>query len=102
MGMDPLTLALIATAGTAGASLYSANQQAHAQREASAEAKKAALATEQQAQQAANRENQKAPDAEALLKAAQGKAGASGTMLTGPQGVDPTALALGKNTLLGQ
>jgi hypothetical protein len=27
--------------------------------------------------------------------------GASGTMLTGPQGIDPQQLALGKNTLLG-
>jgi hypothetical protein len=30
-----------------------------------------------------------------------GKAGQSGTMLTGPQGVDPTQLTLGKQTLLG-
>jgi len=27
--------------------------------------------------------------------------GQSGTMLTGPQGIDPQQLALGKNTLLG-
>ena len=30
-----------------------------------------------------------------------GKAGASGTMLTGPGGIDPNALQLGKSTLLG-
>lgn len=96
------SIALAALAGSTAVGLYSANQQKKAGEQAASEAKKAALATEQQAQQATNRENQKAPDAEALLKAAQGKAGASGTMLTGPQGVDPTALALGKNTLLGQ
>lgn len=96
------TLAIAAIAGSTAANLYQANQQQHAQREAAAEAKKAATATEQQAQQAANRENQKAPDMEALLKANSGKGGASGTMLTGPAGIDPTALALGKSTLLGQ
>ena len=30
-----------------------------------------------------------------------GKAGQSGTMLTGPQGVDPSSLLLGKSSLLG-
>ena len=48
--------------------------------------------------------NQKKPDTMAILSAAQqaGKAGPSGTMLTGPMGVDPNALTLGKTTLLGQ
>jgi hypothetical protein len=30
-----------------------------------------------------------------------GKAGASGTMLTGPSGIDQNALGLGKKSLLG-
>jgi hypothetical protein len=39
----------------------------------------------------------------AILDAATqaGKGGASGTMLTGSQGIDPNLLSLGKNTLLG-
>lgn len=54
------------------------------------------------AQQAVNKANQKKPNAGALLAANQdGKAGQSGTMLTGPGGVDPSLLKLGKNTLLG-
>ena len=36
-----------------------------------------------------------------LPRCSQGKAGASGTMLTGPSGIDQDALSLGKNTLLG-
>jgi Flp pilus assembly protein TadB len=78
------------------------------------ESKRAAERARQQAQDNANRQaaqadqdmnraNQKKPDTSAILSAASqaGKAGASGTMLTGPQGVDPNALNLGKNTLLG-
>jgi hypothetical protein len=50
-----------------------------------------------------NRANQKRPDTTALLASASqaGKSGASGTMLTGPQGVDPSAMSLGRGTLLG-
>jgi len=55
------------------------------------------------ADEATNRANQKRPDTSAILGAAQqaGKAGASGTMLTGPTGIDPSTLQLGKSTLLG-
>jgi hypothetical protein len=49
----------------------------------------------------------KAPDQRALRQASGGNygaptPGATGTMLTGASGVDPSALNLGKNTLLGQ
>lgn len=56
------------------------------------------------AEMAANRANQKRPDTRSILDAARqaGKSGVSGTMLTGPAGVDPALLSLGKNTLLGQ
>ena len=66
-------------------------------------AKANALATAQQADEANNRANAKAPDSAATIAAAMlaGKAGQSGTMLTGPQGVDANSLTLGKNTLLG-
>jgi hypothetical protein len=58
---------------------------------------------EKAADEAANRANQKRANPMASLDAATqaGRAGASGTMLTGPQGVDPNLLSLGKNTLLG-
>lgn len=54
-------------------------------------------------QQNINRANQRRPDTQAAMEnaAMAGGAGGSGTMLTGPQGVDPNQLALGKNTLLG-
>jgi hypothetical protein len=55
------------------------------------------------AQQNINRANQKRPDTQAILADTQaaGAGGAGGTMLTGPQGIDPQQLALGRNTLLG-
>lgn len=54
--------------------------------------------------EAMNRANQKRPNTRGILEQAQqaGKSGASGTMLTGPQGVDTGSLQLGKATLLGQ
>ena len=50
-----------------------------------------------------NAANRRMPDMSSIMaNAAKGAAGGpSGTMLTGPGGVDPNALALGKNTLLG-
>lgn len=75
-------------------------QQRSAQRQALAQSQQAAAA----ADEANNKANQKRPDAAGALASAMlsGKGGASGTMLTGPSGVDPSALTLGKSTLLGQ
>lgn len=55
------------------------------------------------ADEATNRANQKTPNTRRLLSEAEqaGKAGVSGTMLTGPQGIDPSSLTLGRNSLLG-
>lgn len=94
----------VALVASTAYSIYSgeraASAQDKAQDQAKAQANKAAMA----ADEAANKANQKRPDTSAILSAAQaaGKAGASGTMLTGPSGVDPGALSLGKTTLLGQ
>jgi len=77
-----------------------ASQQAEkASQQAEANAKK----QEKAADEATNRANTKRADTGAALDSATqaGKAGASGTMLTGPQGIDPAALNLSKNTLLG-
>ena len=55
------------------------------------------------ADESMNRASQKRPTTARIVdEAAQaGKPGASGTMLTGPTGVDPSALQLGRSTLLG-
>ena len=55
------------------------------------------------AEESANKGNAKRPNSTAMMAATEqaAKAGASGTMLTGPQGVDPSTLSLSRNTLLG-
>lgn len=79
------------------------SDQADAAKKSMQQAQANADRTASQADQAFNQANQKKPDTSAILSAAQqsGKSGVSGTMLTGPQGVDPNTLTLGKSTLLG-
>lgn len=86
------------------------NKQLEAQREALANQKSAqatasaaALKQEKAAEEATNRSLSKSPNSSAILSAAEqtSKSGVSGTMLTGPTGVDPTSLTLEKKTLLG-
>jgi hypothetical protein len=81
----------------AGEAQLAQQKSAQAQNVAAAEAQAA------QSQQATNRANQQTPDTASIVGEAQmaAKGGASGTMLTGPMGVDPNKLSLGKNTLLG-
>ena len=59
--------------------------------------------TAAKADQAYNKANQKKPDTDRLYAANSNaaKGGVSGTMLTGPGGVDPSSLMLGRSTLLG-
>lgn len=89
--------------GMFGNSLVQGNvankRQQGAQDAATREAKK----TADLADQANNKANQKAPNVQGLLSnnAMQGRNGISGTMLTGPNGIDTSALKLGKTTLLG-
>jgi hypothetical protein len=89
---------------SAAYSIYSGERAAHAQRDAQNQALADANRQAAAADQAQNRANQKHPDTSAILSAAgqAGRAGESGTMLTGPAGVDASTLNLGKNTLLGQ
>lgn len=99
--------------------LEQADRLARQQLDAQARAQAASLAQAQRAQAESkalmdkqlkaadenmNRATQKRPNTARIVdEAAQaGKAGASGTMLTGPQGVDTASLQLGRNTLLGQ
>ena len=95
-------LAAAAVAGTAY-SIYAGERAAGAQKEAQKQAVQQAQKQEVAAEQAFNKANAKKPDLERLLsqndQAAQ--SGVGSTMLTGPAGVDPATLALGKSTLLG-
>jgi hypothetical protein len=94
--------AAIAAAGTAY-SAYSSNQAGMLQNRAMQQAQAAAKKNSMLADEANNQANAKSPDTSAILAAnlAAGKQGAAGTMLTGPGGIDPTQLTLGKSSLLG-
>lgn len=102
-GATTLVLAGAAVAGTAY-SIYNGEQQAKAQKKAQQQALTQANAQATAADQAMNKANQKRPDVTSILDAAaqSGRAGVSGTMLTGAQGVDPNNMSLGRSTLLGQ
>jgi hypothetical protein len=77
--------------------------QEKAARQAAFQAEESAKRQEKAADEAANRANTKRADSGAVVDAAAqaGRGGVSGTMLTGPQGVSPDALQLGRTTLLG-
>jgi len=81
----------------------SAQQGLAMQQKAQAEGVKQAEAQASMSQQAVNKANRASPDTQAIMSEAgqAAKGGGAGTMLTGPMGVDPNQLALGKNTLLG-
>ena len=94
-----VSAAFAAVAVSAGAAVDSAKRQDYAQRLNTGRAQEAAKAQDE----ANNKVNQKRPDTSALYSANQqsAKNGPSSTMLTGSSGVDPSALQLGKSTLLG-
>lgn len=106
-GISAVAWAGFAAASAVAYSAYSASQSAakanDTQQQAMQQAKtianqQATMQTEQ-----INRANAKSPDTGALLSANQqaAKGGISGTMLTGPAGVDQNTLSLGKTSLLG-
>lgn len=94
---EPLTTAALILGGTTAAtSIYQGEKARQAQHQAADQARA-------EADQAFNRANPKKPDAAQMLydnQRANG-GGAVSTMLTGPQGIDPGSLSLGKSTLLG-
>ena len=101
MGVE--TALLAATIGSAVASVYQGKKAEKAQENATNQATANAKATADAAAQANNKANQKQPDSGALLSAnlTAGQNGQISTMLTGPAGIDPNSLTLGKTTLLG-
>lgn len=80
------------------------DQQRKLSNQANDQAKAAAKASAAAADEANNKANAKSPNTSALMAANMlaAKGGQSGTMLTGPQGVDPGSLMLGKTSLLGK
>jgi uncharacterized protein HemX len=104
-----VTAAVAAVVGTTYA-VYSGEQAKDRQKDAMRQQEVAQTQQLTQAKEAAatsqqniNKANQRRPDTQAVMADAEMGAGGgqSGTMLTGPQGIDPQQLALGKNTLLG-
>ena len=71
------------------------------QESAQAQAVKAAEGQRKRSEMAINQANRQTPNVQGIMESASAMGGAGGTMLTGPTGVDPNALALGKSTLLG-
>ena len=73
------------------------------QQKAQTQAVNAAQGQRKQSEMAMNRANQQQPNVAGIMEAASAASsgGGAGTMLTGPTGVDPNSLALGKSSLLG-
>ena len=106
-GGASLALAMGAGAAAGDAMVDKPKQQAQdAAAESRTAAEQAVKSSERQADLAYNqvqRGQGKTPDVGSMLAGNRqaAKGGDSGTMLTGPGGVDPATLNLGKNTLLG-
>lgn len=98
-----ITAIAVASVVGAAASIHQGHQQKKQARFTASQAQANADRQAKAAEEATNKAEQKSANAFAFRdEAAQvGKAGVSGTMLTGAQGVDPNQLSLGKNTLLG-
>lgn len=90
---------LIGALVVAGSAASQADGARRAGNTAADNAKKQASDQEQQF----NKLNGKTPDSAAMMdqNTQAGKDGPSGALLTGPQGIDPSKLTLGRNTLLG-
>jgi hypothetical protein len=97
---DPVTLMM--GAGTLF-SAFNGMKQASTAEKANEQAQQNAQQAKTDSERAQNKADQKSPNVGAMLEANTGSARSTGagTMLTGPQGIDPDTLMLGKNTLLG-
>ena len=71
------------------------------QESAQTQAVNAAQGQRKKSEMAINQANRATPNVQGIMESASAMGGAGGTMLTGPTGVDPNALELGKSTLLG-
>ena len=100
---DPVTAMAIVGGLTAGVQYDQGEKARKAQQDANNQAKDAATKQAEMADQANNKANAKTPDLLGLSSqnTLDAKGGVGSTTLTGPQGVDPKSLLLGKTTLLG-
>lgn len=104
-----VTTAAAAVAGVLASGVAAAESKSSAirsrrrQQVAQEEAKAQAISQARKADEATAAANRKTPDVNSLLTAEQQKAltGSGSTLLTGPTGVDPANLKLGRKTLLG-
>lgn len=97
------TAATWAAIASAAVTAYSTDQSRKVGNSAQDQAKRQAESQQLAADEANNKANGKTPDVGALLSAnlLASKNGQAGTLLTGPGGVDPASLKLGKASLLG-
>lgn len=103
MGIDPISILAIGSLIGGGAALYSGQKQASATKEAMGMQQKQAQALAAEQERQTNKMRAKTPDIMGLQSLnKQAAATASATTLTGPQGVDPNLLMLGRSVLLGQ
>lgn len=104
MGISAATATMIALGVGTTASVGMGLMNMDAQKSAQAQAAQQAAKQQELNQEQINKANAKQPNLGAFLSQNMlaAKNGNSGTMLTGPQGVDPNSLSLGKSTLLGQ
>jgi hypothetical protein len=102
-GISAVTALAVTAAAATAYTVYSGERANSLQQKAAADAKVAATKQADLADQANNKANGKRPDVGAMLagNAQSAMQGGGSTMLTGPAGVSPTSLSLGKNTLLG-
>lgn len=101
---DPVSATLaVAAVASVGMSYYQGQKQANAAKDARRDAEVNAKNTADQADQAFNAQNKKTPNVAGAMDANTNaaKGGIGSTMLTGAQGIDPTALNLSQNNLLG-
>lgn len=91
------------SAASAGVQIMQMEQQRKLQNTAQDRAREAAKSQQIAADEAQNKANAKTPDVSALMAAnlAASRNGQAGTMLTGPGGIDPNALKLGRTSALG-
>jgi uncharacterized protein HemX len=99
-----------AMAAGVGYSIYAGEQGKKAQEDAMRKQEAAQAQARQQAERQATesraairRQERQTPNIAGIMQAAQqtGTGGPASTMLTGPAGIDPAQLQLGRNTLLG-
>ena len=104
------TIAAVTSVAALGYNIYAGeranNEQQKAleqQQQAQTKAQATAEAQAKSSEEAVNRASSKMPDTASIMSSAQQAAsgGVGGTMLTGPSGIDPNSLSLGKKTLLG-